>query len=295
MNKVLCSLLFLGTMISSQAYSQDTPDSTVLIVMPYDNGKYSMEMTGFVAAGTHDENNNPYIITARHGIMGDHDQGFPDIQEIAVYDWNSHYLGTANVAHCDGQWGNNETNVNHDYCVLSINRPTESWQMIPGYRIADKMPAGVMSLCGDFDVSWTSGASGSPLIVNGSVVGILSMTYNEKRIPYEDWSASYVKQGKPVPHHVVNYMSNPENYVVIGSCGYFSPLSPETLAFINADSKYTSDAIPHVTAYDTYGFPNMYRMHMNGVISNDSVMDSPTPRQPSSVLRPETSTVTYRP
>lgn len=248
----------------------ETGNSTVLVVMPYSNGEYSKEMTGFVVSGSSDVNGHQYIITARHGIEGDNGEGFSDVQGIALYGWNNkQFLGFGKVEYCDSQWGDKATIVEHDYCVLSIPEPTESYLNIPGYSISRNMPTDITQVCGSFPVSWTSGASGSPLLVNDNVIGILSMTNNENTISYNEWLQNLKNNNLDIPKKII-YPNDPPSKIVTKSCGYFPSVPPSILAFLgNATllTHYVNGHAPDGTSYETFGYPELYQMHMSGQIN----------------------------
>lgn len=261
-NIVFILLAFLS--ITPYAYGA-TSESTVFIAMPFDNGHSVINMTGFVLRDSMDENGNRYILTARHGIKGENNQGFQSIQGIAIYDWQKDFLGYANVAYCDPVWGSRGENAQHDFCLLKIVHPEAIYSTIDGYEINENLPASGSQICFSGLSSWTHGSSGSPLIVNGGVIGLLSMTYNENKESYDDWILSYKDKNLLIPSKMVK--TPDQDKMVLASCGFFPSFSPELLAYLKDSTqnvRYIDSTPPEGIPYQTFGFPDDYRVQISG-------------------------------
>lgn len=268
MLKFLLSITALLTSICINAKANDVkskplPDGTVMVMMPYDKGENIMNMTGFIINNTKDSNGNRYIITARHGIKGDENQGFSNITGIDIYSWDKTLIGKADVAFCDDKWGDVKTNIEHDFCVLEIkpqNSNIQYYNTLNGYNISKELPSITPTFCNSGIISWTHGASGSPLIINGMVFGLLSATYDEKTVSYTDWKSELEVNKIKLPKRVVN-SDEPKN-ITIKSCAIFPIFSPKTIAFLQLNSYYKAEYIKKDTPYDTFGFPLAFRSHI---------------------------------
>lgn len=257
--------LFLLT-ISSNAIAQSktaSSDSTVMVMMMYDDGDKIMNMTGFVIDDTKDENGNHYIVTARHGIKGENNEGFNNVTGINIFSWDTKLIGKAKVAYCDNKWGDIKTNIEHDFCVLSII-PEESdlnaYNQIDGYKVSKILPAINPVFCSDGIISWTHGSSGSPLIIDGKVYGLLSVTFKESSIPYQDWKDKLKDNNIGLPKRVV--ASDEPKEITTKSCAMFPAFSPKTIAYLQLDSSYQAKPISSDSKYDTFGYPQAFRAHI---------------------------------
>ena len=260
------TVLALGALWCHPSSAQDVSTdilNTVMIEGVENNGMVSV-MTGGVI-DIKDSQGYKYILTARHGIIDPQTQKFLPEKGIIVKSFHGDYIGMATVAFCDdhrdirpGQ-ETNEYNITHDVCVLKMvpQKTKPEYQRIPGYVIPDTLGASYFSMCHTGLASWDQGASGSPLFDNGAVLqGVLSATYDEKKISETEWQKMLAEKNVKVPKQVMTAPSG--RPVVYSSCAVFVPPTPDVLMYLGIDPqkiKWVNDPVPDGTAWGSLSLP----------------------------------------
>ena len=252
------------TLHTQQAKAAEPAVNASVVVSMHENGMVS-DMTGSLVS----VRGHTYVLTARHGFLSDTGALLVNKYPIELHDFAGRDIGSAHVVACDTHAAGSDTDaiVRSDICVLSPDRDLSAYAAL---TIPSKLPDAPITTCHSGGVmSWEHGSSGSGLQVGSYLIGVLSVSSDEKFIPIAQWRSLLHNRHMVEPKQIMQtYVT--ETQVAVSSCATFAQPSDTILRAMHIDPsavQRTNVAQDwEFREYDNYSLPKLRQLHITGYI-----------------------------
>lgn len=265
LSSFLClTSLLASAFIHHEARAEDVAQNASVVVSMHENGMVS-DMTGTLVS----VRDKTYIVTARHGFLSDTGELVVNKYKIDLHDFAGRPLGEAHVIACDTHAAGSDTDtiVRSDICVLSAARDLSSYASL---TIPSKLPDSPITTCHSGGVmSWEHGSSGSGLQVGNYLIGVLSVSSDEKYMSMTQWRALLRAKHMQEPKQIMPTYTT-ETRVAVASCATFAQPSDAMLRVMHIDPRQVkrTDVTQdwEFRPYDNYSLPKLRQLHVSGYI-----------------------------
>lgn len=264
LTSVCLTSILASLAVQPKAHAEQAAPNASVVVSMHENGTVS-DMTGTLVS-VHDKT---YIVTARHGFLSDTGDLLISRYKIDLHDFAGRSLGAAHVIACDTHPAGSDTDtiVRSDVCVLTPDRDLSSYASL---TIPSKLPNAPITTCHSGGVmSWEHGSSGSGLQIGNYLIGVLSVSSDEKYIPIAQWRALLHERGMQEPKQIMPTYTT-ETQVAVASCATFAQPSDTMLRAmkINPANVARTDVTQdwEFREYDNYSLPKLRQLHVSGYI-----------------------------